>query len=109
MATHQLSFREKIDAFESEDEKEMDFFLSLCNYTVEKGQRLRAIIKTIPQKATYTSPGMQNELIAAMSSVVTAGIKQIIGNSWCTIKVEGTKGPTGVESISIIIGLLDEL
>ena len=46
---------------------------------------------------------MQNELIAAMSSVVTEGIKQEIGNSWYTIKVDGTKDPTGVENISIII------
>ena len=36
---------------------------------------------------------MQNELIAAMSSVVTKGIKQEIGNSWYTIKVDGTKDP----------------
>ena len=46
---------------------------------------------------------MQNELIAAMSSEVTEGIKQEIGNSWYTIKVDGTKDPTGVENISIII------
>ena len=108
MATHQLSFRGKIDAFESEDEKEMDFFLSLCNYTVEKDQRLRAIIKTIPQNATYTSPGMQNKLIAAMSSVVTEGIKQVIGNSWYTIKVDGIKDHTDVENIFINICFFNE-
>ena len=49
--------------------------LSLFNYTVEKDQRLRAIIKTIPRNATYTSPDVQNELIAAMSSVVIEDIK----------------------------------
>ena len=39
----------------------------------------------------YTSPDMQNKFIAAMSSVVTEGIKQDIGNSWYTIKVDGAK------------------
>ena len=46
---------------------------------------------------------MQNELIAAMSSVVAEGIKQEIENSWYAIIVNGTKDPTVVESISIII------
>ena len=49
-------------------------FLSLFNYTVEKVQRLRAVIKNIPRNAMYTSSDMQNELIAAMSSVVTENI-----------------------------------
>ena len=81
MATHQLAFRGKIDAFESKDERGNGLFLSLFNYTVEKDQRLRAIIKTIPRNATYTNPDMQNELIDAMSSVLTKDIKQKIGNS----------------------------
>ena len=48
---------------------------------------------------------MQNKLIAAMSSVVTEVSKQEIGNSWYTIKVDGTKDPAGVD---IIICSLNE-
>ena len=51
---------------------------------------------------------MQNELVAAMSSVVTEGIKQEIGNSWYTIKVDDTKDSTGVENIPIIIRFFNE-
>ena len=51
---------------------------------------------------------MQNEHMAAMSSVVTEGIEQEIENSWGTIKVDGTKDPTSVENISIIIRLFNE-
>ena len=98
-----MAFRGKIDAFESKDEGENGLFLSLPNYTNEKHQRLRAIIKTIPQNVTYTSPDMQNELIAAMSSVVTEVIKQVIGNSWHAIKVDGIKDQTDVENIFITI------
>ena len=66
---------------------------------MEKDQRLGGTIRTTPRNATYTSPDMQNELIAAMSAVVTEGIKQEIGNSWYDIKVDGTKDPTGVENL----------
>ena len=38
-----------------------------------------------------------------MSSVTAEGIKQEIGYSWYTIKVDGTKDPIGAEIISIII------
>ena len=86
-----ICIQRKIDAFESEDEGGNGLFLSLCICTVEKEQHLRAIIKTIPRNATYISPDTQNELIAAMRSVVVEGINHEIGNSWYAIKVYGTK------------------
>ena len=57
-------------------------------------------------KCNIHHPDMQNEFIAAMSLVVIEGIKQEIRNSWFTIKVDGTKDPTGVENISIYIVFL---
>ena len=51
---------------------------------------------------------MQNKIISAMSSVVAEDIKQEIRNSWFTIKIDGTKDPTGKENISIIIRFLNE-
>ena len=51
---------------------------------------------------------MQNELVAAMSSIIAEGIKQEIGNSWCTIKVDGTKYQPAVENIFIIIRFIIE-
>ena len=85
----------------------MDSFFSLFNYTFKKDQRLRAIVKTVPQNAMYTSHDMQNE-IAAMSSVVTKGILQVISTSLYTIKVDGTKNPSGVDNISIIFRFFKE-
>ena len=72
-------------------------------YTVEKDQSLRAIIKAIPRNATYTSPVMLNKLIAAISSVINEDFKQETRNSRYTINVDGTKDPSGVENILIII------
>ena len=51
---------------------------------------------------------MQNELIAAMSSIATDGVQQEIENSCYTIKVDGTKYPTGVEDISLITRFFNE-
>ena len=103
LATHQLAFKGKIDTFESKEGRGNGLFFSLFNYTVKKDQHLRVIIKTIPQSVSYTSPDMQNQPIAAMSSAVIEGIEQEIGNPWYIIKVDGTKDPTGVENIYIII------
>ena len=64
LATHLLTFKRKIDPLESEDKEESGLLLNVFNYPIEKDQRLRAIIKTIPRNATYTTPHMQNELIA---------------------------------------------
>ena len=108
LATHQLAFRGKIDTWESEDEGGKGLFSSLFSCNVRKDLRLLTIIKTIPRNAIYASPDMQNELIAAMSSVVTEGIKQEIGFSWYITKVDGTEDPTGVENISIIICFFNE-
>ena len=69
LAPHHFTFRGIIDVFESEDEGGNGLFLSLFNYTVEKDESFRAIIKTISRNATYTRPDMQNELIAAISSL----------------------------------------
>ena len=98
----------KLTHLKAKSKWEMDSFLSLFNNTVEKDQRLCAIMKTIPRNATYTRPDMQNKLIAAMSSVVTEGIKQKIGNSWHAIKVDGAKSLTGVENILITVCFLNE-
>ena len=51
---------------------------------------------------------MQNELVDAMSLVVTEGIKQEIGNFWYTFKVNGTKDQTGVENTSVIMRFFNE-
>ena len=99
---------EKLTYLKAKTKGGNSLFLSLFDYTVEKGQRLRAIIKTISRNATYTSPKMQNRRIAAMSSVVPEDIQQKIGNSWHTVKVNRTKDPTDVESISIIICLFNK-
>ena len=54
----------------------------------------------------YTSPNMQNQPIAAMSSAVIEGIKQEFPRY--RFKVDGTKDPTGVANISMIIRFFNE-
>ena len=56
LATHQLAFGGKIEVIAIEDEGGNGLFLGLFNYTLEKDQRLRAIIKYIRRNARYTTP-----------------------------------------------------
>ncbi len=60
-------------------------------------------MKTIPRNATYSSHEIQNDVIANMSSLVTEEIVREVADLWYTIKVDGTRDPTGIENISIIV------
>ena len=62
---------------------------------------------TIPQNATYVSHDIQNKVIDLRADIVTEEILKDIGDAWYTIKVYGTKDPTGRENISIIIRYVD--
>ncbi|CAM4599721.1 unnamed protein product [Leuciscus chuanchicus] len=66
-------------------------------YTLRKDHHLAEITKSIPRNATYTSHDVQNEVIEMMSAILTEEIVREIGDSWYTIKVDGTRDPT-VES-----------
>lgn len=108
LATNQLPLRGKLDAFGTMSEGGSGLFLSLFEYTLRKDTQLAKIIKTIPHNANYTSHDIQNQLIEAMSSVVTDAIVNDIGTHWFTIKVDGTRDPTGCENISIVIRFISE-
>ncbi|KAM3877134.1 uncharacterized protein ACN63O_013827 [Diretmus argenteus] len=91
-----------------EDDNSIGLFLSLFEYTMRKDAELTNITRTIPQNARYTSPRMQNEIIELMSIVVTEEIVRQVGDSWYTIKVDGTRDPTGQENISVVVRYVDE-
>lgn len=82
LATHQLPLRGTLDAFDSMGEGGSGLFLSLYQYTLQKYPQLARVVKTIPRNATYTSHDIQNELIEAMSSVVTDAIVSDISTQW---------------------------
>ncbi|KAL2089232.1 hypothetical protein ACEWY4_016131 [Coilia grayii] len=75
---------------------------------MRKDPELTRIAKTIPQNACYTSPQIQNDIIELMSKLVTEEIVRQIGDSWYTIKVDGTRDPLGQENISIVLRFVDE-
>ena len=43
-----------------------------------------------------------------MSEVVTEEIVKEVGESWYTLKVDGTKDPSGCENISIVLRYVGE-
>lgn len=91
-----------------DDSGSMGLFLSLLEYSMRKDPELTRITKTIPQNARYTSPQMQNEIMEMMSKLVTEEIVRQVGDSWYSIKVNGTRDPIGQENISIVVHFVDE-
>lgn len=68
-----------------------------------KAHNLANVTKSIPRNANYTSHDVQNKIIDMMSSIQTEEIVIEVGDSWQTIKVDGTHDPTGQENISIVV------
>ena len=78
-------------------------FLKLFEYTMKKDKVLRDAYMTIPANATYTSHDIQNDIIQLMADAVTKYIVDEVSGAKFTIKVDGTRDPTGRENISIVI------
>uniref|UniRef100_A0A8C1RPS8 DUF4371 domain-containing protein n=1 Tax=Cyprinus carpio TaxID=7962 RepID=A0A8C1RPS8_CYPCA len=108
LVENQLPLRGKIDAFDDMSEGGSGLFLSMLYYTIQKDPELANVVKTIPRNATYTCHDMQNELIRTLSNVVTEAIVEEVGESYYTLKVDGTRDPTGCENISIVIRFVNE-
>lgn len=110
LVVNQLPLRGDNAGFASvlEDSGSMGLFLSLFEYSMRKDPELNRITKTIPQNARYTSPQIQNEIIEMMSKLVTEEIVRQVGDSWYSIKVDGTRDPIGQENISIVVRFVDE-
>lgn len=99
LAVNHLPFRGDTEAWESMGQTGCGLFLSLFEYTLEKDPQLAKIIPTIPKNATYTCHEIQNELIVLMSQQVTEYIVEEIGDSFYTVKMDGTRDPTGCENL----------
>lgn len=109
LAVNQLPLRGDHDSFQSMSEPGRGLFLSLFEYTLQKDQQkeLAKIMETIPHTAIYTSHDIQNGIIKLMSTLVTEHIVREVGDSFYSIKVDGTRDPTGRENISIVIWFID--
>ena len=84
-----------------DENSSMGLFFSLFEYTMRKDPELTRITKTI-------SPQIQNEIVEIMSKLVTEEIVRQVGDSWYSIKVDGTRDPLGQENISVIVRFVDE-
>ncbi|MGH0177781.1 UNVERIFIED_CONTAM: hypothetical protein FKN15_075844 [Acipenser sinensis] len=97
-----------LDVMDARGEGGSGLSLVMLDYTLRKDKELDSASSTIPRNATYTSHDIQNEIIGLMSEVVTEEIMKEIGDSWYTLKVDGTKDPTGCENISIVLSYVGE-
>ena len=109
LAVNQLPFRGDHDRYSAMNENGCGLFLSLFEFALRKDAELARIAKTIPGNATYTSHDIQNNLIDVMSALVREHIVKEVGESFYTLKVDGTRDPTGTENISIVLRFLNKL
>ena len=107
LVTNHQPLRGTYDDLESRAERSHGMFLSMMDYTLRKDKELAQVFATIPKNATYTSHDIQNKIIAIMSDIVTSEIVKELGESWYTLKVDGTKDPTGCENVSIVLRFLN--
>lgn len=78
-------------------------------FSLRKEAELARISKNIPRNATYSSHDIQNNKIDVMSALVREHIVKEVGESFYTLKADGTRDPTGRENISMILHFLNEL
>ena len=106
--SNELPLRGEVDLVDSRDEAGNGLFLSLFDYTLRQNQELAKAFSIIPKNATYTSHDIQNHIIELMSTIVTEQIVKDVGESWFTLKVDGTKALTGSENVSIVVRYIDK-
>ena len=91
LVLHQLPLRGSVDTLSGREDQQRGLFMSLLEFAIKKDPFLAECIKTIPKNATYTSHDIQNQMISCKSEVLTEEIVREMGDSWCTLKVDGAK------------------
>lgn len=94
LSSNELAFRGNWDM---DLKKEDGLFQSMFEYTLKKDIKLQQAVKIIPKNATYTSPDIQNELIAfAVLSTREAIVAKVNSSDYFALYVDGTKDRNGV-------------
>jgi len=110
LVMNEMSFRgdkeSEAEISDPTDRMSQGKFLNLFAYTAKKDEKLRSILPSIPENAKYTSPDIQNDIIAIMADMV---LKQIVADikasdAGCfTIKCDGTRDKNNVENMSLAV------
>jgi len=81
-------------------------FLSPLSYTIKKDEKLKEIVKSIPDYAKYTSPEIQNMIIEDMTSIVRNKIVHMVKSSDCnmfTLKCDGIRDKNNIKNVSVVV------
>lgn len=101
LAKNELAFR---GTWDTETQHEEGLFNSFFEFMISKDDKLKSCAEMMPQNAKYTSPDVQNEIIATIASMMRDEISSEINSSnYFTILVDGTKDKNGNEIISIAV------
>lgn len=101
LAANELPFRGDWDKNTS---SESGLFTKLLEYTMQTDEKLKSCLDVVLNNAMYTSPDVQNELIAIMTELVRKQIVEEVNSSdGFTLLVDGTKDRNKNEIISIAV------
>lgn len=120
LASNELSFRVDNDSVDfrllshnqtldsADMEEPCGLFLKLFQYTITKDDKLRSIIRTIPENACYTSPQFQNEVIGLLANLVRECVVKDLADNWYTVLCDETRDIAGIKNLAIAIRFVDE-
>jgi hypothetical protein len=118
LASNELSFRGDKDSVNlsalcqqvdsSTKEEPCGLFIKLFQYTVTKDEKLRSILRTIPENASYTSPQFQNEVIGLLANLVRECVVNDLADKWYTVLCDETRDASGIENMAIAIRFVDD-
>jgi hypothetical protein len=104
LVVNELPLRGDAEHFDGEG---AGLFQNLFLYTLKKDARLHTIAQTVPLNAKYTSPDIQNEIIAGLAdAVVSEIVKDMQSSPTFSILADETKDRQGIEDLAVGIRYL---
>lgn len=80
----------------------LGLFVDLLQLTMNENEKFKRCADKMPRNALYTSPKIQNELIAAMTICLRKkNVDELNEANFLTILVDGTKDKHGIETLSV--------
>ena len=98
LVVNELPLRGDVEQFDSG----AGLFQNLFMYTLKKDARLQAIAQSVPLNDKYTSPDIQNEIIAGLADVVISHIVHDMQSSGTfSVLADETKDRQGIEHLDV--------
>lgn len=83
-------------------------FINLFLHKTESAEKLHAIVQTIPSNASYTSPGIQNEVIVILGSMIVEHIYKTSEENFFCVKADKTRDVSSVQNVAVVVRFIKD-